>query len=161
MLNTVFANDIRQTLDTFRRSVDQFFENAYGYPVERGSSTPADNSQWTFSPVLETAWDDSSLHLRAILPGVREGDVNVNLQGNQLAITGERKLPEGFRKNAYTQLSYGKFTTSLALPNGLNLDQVRCQLHDGVLDIEIPIAETMKARQVPIQSGSQQKAIHA
>ena len=30
MLNTMFANDVRQSLDQFRRSVDQVFENFYG-----------------------------------------------------------------------------------------------------------------------------------
>ncbi len=30
MLNTLFTNDVRQTLDQFRRSVDQMFENFYG-----------------------------------------------------------------------------------------------------------------------------------
>ena len=76
-------------------------------------------------------------------------------------ISGERKAPEGFRKNAFTQLVYGKFTTSVALPNGLNLDQVKCELHDGVLDISIPVAEAMKPRQIPIAAGSAQKALGA
>ena len=30
MLNTFVTNDVRQTLDQFRRSVDQMFENFYG-----------------------------------------------------------------------------------------------------------------------------------
>jgi HSP20 family protein len=163
MLNNAFATDIRQTLDQFRRSVDQMFENFYGYPAERSaaSNTTQGAQQWTFSPVLETGWDENALHLRAILPGVQEGDVNVSLQGNQLVLTGERKAPEGFRKNAYTQLAYGKFFTSIALPNGLDSEKISCRLHDGVLDIDIPVAESMKPRQVPIQAGPDKKAISA
>jgi HSP20 family protein len=165
MLNTVFASDIRQTLDQFRRSVDQMFENFYGYPAERtaGSSANSERSgaQWNFSPVLETGWDEHALHLRAVLPGVKEGDVNVSLQGNQLVLTGERKQPEGFSKNAFTQLTYGKFYTSVALPTGLDSEKITCRLHDGVLDIDIPVAESMKPRQVPIQAGSEKKAISA
>src|ERR1041384_1825851 len=99
MWSTVFSNDIRQTLDHFRRSVDQLFDNVYGYPTERGDVTSSEKTQWTFAPVLETGWDDSALHLRAILPGVRQEDVSVSLQGNQLVITGERKIPAGFQKN--------------------------------------------------------------
>jgi HSP20 family protein len=163
MLNTLFANDIRQTLDQFRRSVDQMFDNFYGYPAERTSTSSSEqsNAQWTFSPVLETGWDDHALHLRAIVPGVTDGDVNVNLQGNQLVISGERKAPQGFTKNAFTQLAYGKFYTSVALPNGLDSEKIACRLHDGVLDIDIPVAEAMKPRQVPIQAGPEKKAIGA
>ena len=162
MLSTVFTNDIRQTLDQFRRSVDQIFDNFYGYPAERtaGSAAPEANA-WTFSPVLETGWDDNTLHLRAILPGVRQADVNVSLQGNQLMVSGERKAPEGFHKNAYTQLAYGKFSTTVTLPNGLDVEKVNCELHDGVLDIAIPVAESMKPRQIPIQTAPQQKSIGA
>jgi HSP20 family protein len=160
MLSTVFSNDIRQTLDQFRRSVDHLFDNFYGYPTERQPGSN-ESQEWSFSPMLETAWDESALRLRAILPGVRQGDVNVSLQGNQLVITGERKAPEGFARNGFTLLTYGKFTTSLALPNGLDVEKVRCELHDGVLDISIPVAESMKPRQIPIQVHGDQKAIGA
>jgi len=157
MLNTVFSNDIRQTLDHFRRSVDQMFDNFSGYRSERGTGTPAEGTEWTFSPVLESGWDDNMLHLRAVLPGVRQNDVNVSLQGNQLVITGERKAPEGLAKNGYTQLVYGKFYTAVTLPNGLETDKVNCQLQDGVLDIAIPVAEAMKPRQIPIKNIGQAK----
>jgi HSP20 family protein len=161
MLNTVFSNDIRQTLDQFRRSVDHLFDDFYGYPSERAAN-PSERQERTFSPMLETAWDDSALRLRAILPGVRQGDLSVSMQGNQLVITGERKVPEGFETRGFTHLTYGKFSTSVALPAGLDVEKVRCELRDGVLDISIPVAESMKPRQVPIQvTGDQQKAIGA
>ena len=161
MLNTVFSNDIRQTLDFFRRSVDQLFDDFHGYSPERATTANNEAPQWTFNPVLGTGWHENAVHLRAILPGVKENDVTVNLQGSQLVISGERKAPEGFTKNAWTQLPYGKFSTAVTLPNGLNLDQVQCRLHEGVLDITVPVSEAMKPRQVPIQSGPQQKAISA
>ena len=161
MLNTVFSNDIRQTLDQFRRSVDHLFDNFYGYPADRVESGSPERTDWTFSPVLETAWDADNLRLRAIVPGVRPGDVNVAMQGNQLVVSGERKAPEGFQKNGFTHLTYGKFSTAVALPNGLDVEKIKCELHDGVLDISIPVAETMKPRQIPIQAGNSQKSIGA
>ena len=99
MTTTFLAGDARQTLDHFRRSVDQLFENFYGLPAETGRSLQG-SSQWTFSPVLETAWGDSSLNLRAILPGVAQQDLKVSVQNNQLILEGERKAPETFKNNA-------------------------------------------------------------
>ena len=159
MLSTVLTNDIRQTVDQFRRSVDHLFDNFYGYPAERQGA--AERSDWSFSPVLETAWDEHTLRLRAILPGVRQDDVNVALQGNQLVISGERKAPDGFDKNAFTHLTYGKFQTSVALPNGLDVEKVSCRLQDGVLDIAIPVSEAMKPKQIPIHVEPRQKALGA
>lgn len=159
MLNTLFTSDVRQTLDQFRRSVDQMFENFYGQapagPAASGERT------WNFSPVVESGWSEHALNIRAILPGVAENEVEVSVQNNQLLIQGERKAPEGFEKNAYTQLAYGKFYTALTLPSGLDLDHVQCQLRNGILSIAVPIAEASKPRQIQIQTGEERKAIGA
>ena len=159
MLNTMFSNDIRQPLDNFRRSVDRLFDDVYSSPARSTGETG--RQEWTFSPVLESAWTNNSLHLRVILPGVSEKDVRVNVQGNQLTIEGERRRPEYFDNNAWTQLSYGNFSTAVTLPNGLNFETVKCRLHDGVLDVEIPVAESMKPRQIQIETGDSRKAISA
>jgi HSP20 family protein len=161
MLNTLFSNDVRQTLDQFRRSVDSMFENFYGSQGQPQAGGAAGERAWVFSPVLESGWTDQFLNLRAILPGVDQNDVRVSVQNNQLVIEGERKAPEGFEKNAYTQLSYGKFYTAVTLPNGLDYDHVNCRLNNGVLDIQLPISEASKPRQIRIQTGETQKAIHA
>ena len=160
MLNTLFASDVRQTLDQFRRSVDQMFENFYGQAQPAPSNASGERT-WTFSPVIESGWNENSLNLRAILPGVSEKDVRVTVQNNQLVIEGERKTPNGFEKNAYTQLAYGKFYAALTLPTGLDVDHVHCQLRQGILDVQVPILEASKPRQIQIQTGEERKAISA
>ncbi len=160
MLNTLFANDVRQTLDHFRRSVDQMFENFYGQSTPAVSNASGERS-WSFSPVMESGWSDNSLSLRAILPGVSENDVQVSVQNNQLVIEGERKTPEGFDKNAFTQLAYGRFYAALTLPSGLDLDHVNCRFQNGILHIQVPILEASKPKQIQIQTGEERKAIKA
>src|SRR4051794_26928077 len=127
MLNTLFANDVRQTLDHFRRSVDQMFENFEG-PADQTPSSSRNSAEhgWTFSPTIESGWNDHHLNVRVVLPGVEEKDVTVTVQNNQLVIEGERKAPAGFDKNKFLQLAYGKFYTALALPNGVDPTQARC-----------------------------------
>ena len=159
MLSTLFTNDVRQTLDQFRRSVDQMFDNFYGQALPSGSNATGERT-WTFSPVVESGWNDHFLNLRAILPGVAEKDVHVTVQNNQLVIEGERKAPEGF-KNTFTQLAYGKFYAALTLPTGLDVDHVNCRLYNGILEIQVPITEASKPKQIQIQSGEERKAIHA
>jgi HSP20 family protein len=164
MLNTMFATDVRQTLDQFRRSVDQMFDNFYGYQSQPGSTNPSSASKdrnWTFSPALEYGWTDTHLNLRAIIPGVNESDVHVSVQNNELSVEGERKAPAGFEKNAWTRIPYGNFYTSVTLPSGLDLDQVNCRLQNGVMDIHIPIAEASKPKQIRIQTNAESKAIGA
>jgi HSP20 family protein len=162
MTSSVVTGDIRQTLDQFRRSVDQLFENFYGFPGETSRTGAAGpGSQWTFSPAVETAWGDTALNLRVIVPGVSQQDLKVSVQNNQLVIEGERKAPENAHKQAYTQLAYGRFYTAVTLPSGLDLDKLNCRLRDGVLDIHIPVSEQMKPRQIQIQTGEGRKSITA
>ena len=162
MLNTQFTNDVRQTLDHFRRSVDQLFDNLYTVP--NSQALPEGQSrgrEYAFSPAVESFWSDSELYLRTILPGVRTEDVKVSVQNNQLLIEGERKAPDKWGKNAWLQMPYGKFYTAVDLPGHLNFEKVQCSLHEGVLDVTIPIAESSKPRQIQIQTGDGRRAIGA
>jgi HSP20 family protein len=154
MFDTILSHEIRQTLDDFRRSVDRLFPDVYG-------SQPVNRSEQVFTPAVESASTDDELMLRAILPGVAEQDVKVTVQNGRLVIEGERKAPEGWGDNTWTKIAYGRFYTEIPIPNGLDLDKVRCQLHDGVLDIVLPISEAVKPRQIPIEPGDSAKAIPA
>jgi HSP20 family protein len=161
MTSTFLAGDARQTLDHFRRSVDQLFENFYGLPAESGRSILHGSGQGTFSPLIETAWGDTALQLRAVVPGIPQQDLKVSVQNNQLILEGERRQPETFKNNANAQLNYGRFYAAVTLPAGLNVDKLSCRLQDGILDVQIPVSEQMKPRQVQIQSGESRKSISA
>ncbi len=135
-----------------RRSIDQLFENFFGATPRQASGR---NTEWSFTPAVESGWTDDHLNLRVVLPGVTDKDVKVTVQGNQLYIQGERKAPENFGKDGYvwSQLPYGKFERVLDLPAGLDLEKLQAHLHDGVLDIQIPLAATMKPKQISITAG--------
>jgi HSP20 family protein len=141
------------------------FDNFYGQPQTGapGATTAIGERTWTFSPVLESAWNENYLNLRAILPGISEHEVRVTVQNNQLVVEGERRLPEGWEKNAFTQLAYGKFYTAVTLPAGLDVDHINCRLHNGILDMQLPILEASKPKQIQIQVNSSdgRKAIAA
>jgi HSP20 family protein len=162
MFDTTFARDVQQTLDHFRRSVDQLFPSTLT-SSPHGPSSNSRNAQpdteRVFSPVVETGWNENEMVVRAVLPGVQEKDLTVSLRGNQLIVEGTRQAPENWSKGAYTQLAYGRFYAAITLPQGLNFEKLNCKLHDGVLDVAIPIAEQMKARQIPINTGTSQAAI--
>jgi HSP20 family protein len=161
MFDTMLSRDVRQTLDHFRRTVDQLFDNFYGSGRAAVNSGSQDGTRHAFTPVIESGWNENELLLRAIVPGVTQDTLKVSVQSHQLILEGERKAPEGWTSGAYPQIAYGNFYASFPLPQNLNVDQIKCQLHDGVLDIRIPVAEEMKPRQIPIESAKSQKAIPA
>jgi HSP20 family protein len=147
----MFARSFWDEFGDFRRSFDQLFDQFYHSSRRNATGERAD---WTFTPAVETGWSDDHLNLRVILPGVTEKNLNVRVQGNQLVVSGERPAPENFGNEVYQLISYGKFERNLDLPNGLDLDKLQAHLHDGVLDIRIPVAQAMKPRQIQISTGT-------
>jgi HSP20 family protein len=154
----MFARNFWDEFNDFRRSFDQLFDTFQSASRRNASGERTD---WAFTPAVETGWTDDHLNLRVVLPGIKEKDVNVSVQGNQLTISGERRPPENFGKEVYQLISYGKFERVLDLPNGLDLDKLQAHLHDGVLDIRVPVQQAMKPRQIQITSSPSQKSIAA
>jgi len=157
----MFGRTIFDELNQVRRSFDQLFDNAQGASQGTTAATPR---EWSFAPPVETGWTDDHLNLRVVLPGVSEKDLSMTVQGNKLTLQGERRAPENFGKEGlvYSQIAYGKFERILELPAGLDLEKLHAYLHDGVLDIQVPVAQAVKPKQIPIATGRDaQKSVAA
>lgn len=148
-----------EELDQFRRQMDQLFERHFGALW----STAERSSEPTFSPPVETGWTDDYLNIRFVIPGVTEKDLELSIQGNQLVIRGQRRPPENFGREDATwfAIPYGRFERVVDLPSGLDLDNLQARLHDGVLDVRIPLAAEVKPKRIPIEVGEERKQIPA
>lgn len=154
MLDMVFRE-----LQDMRQKLDRYFGDGAQDAARQGGAA----SDWVFLPPVETGWTDERLSLRFVLPAVREKDIDLTVQGNQLVVRGERKAPESFGSDdsTYHRLTYGRFERIVDLPNGLDLEKLEASLHDGVLDVLIPIAEVQKPKKIQISAGKKPKAIAA
>lgn len=153
----MFARTVWDELADFRRSFDQMFDNFYT------SARRTSGQEGVFLPAVETGWTDDFLNLRVVLPGVKPEDLKLSLESGHLVIQGERKAPQDFGKEGtvYNQLAYGKFERRLELPNGLDTENMQANLHDGLLDIRIPMAAAVKPKQIKITAGPEQKTLAA
>jgi HSP20 family protein len=100
---------------------------------------------------------DDQFVLRADLPGLSEGDVEVSLEDNVLTVSGERKAEheekgEGFYR---VERSSGAFSRSLTLPKGVDGEAIAARFDKGVLEVRIPKPQASKPRKVQIQVGDQ------
>jgi HSP20 family protein len=152
----MFARTFWDEFSDFRRSFDQLFDSFYS-----ASRRAGDQTNMAFAPVVETGWDDDFLNLRVVVPGVRQEELKITVQGSQLVLQGERKVPKELGKETRLQMPYGTFERTLELPGGLDLDKMQAHLHDGVLDIRIPVASASKPKQIQITAGEGRKSIAA
>src|SRR6185369_8852397 len=93
-----------------------------------------------FSPAVDVYEDGGNICVKADLPGFGKKDIQVKLIDNILEITGEKKSEEKIDKRDYLKFerSYGKFSRTLRLPEGLDAEHVAANFNDGVLEIKIP-----------------------
>lgn len=126
-----------------RRDFDSFFDRVFG--AGRGRE---DERSWL--PSLEHYVKDGEVHVRVDLPGISPEDVDVTFERNRLTIRGERKAEQGSEESGYREVRYGRFERSLALPDGIDPDAIRASYANGVLELTLPLPESVKPRRVPI-----------
>ena len=95
------------------------------------------------SPAVDVFEEGGSIVVKAELPGLTRKDIEVKLIDNTLEITGEKKTEEKIDRRDYLKVerSYGKFSRTLRLPEGLDGERVTANFTDGVLEIKIPKVE--------------------
>ena len=111
------------------------------------------SSAWM--PPANIAEDGNQISVTAELPGFKEEDINVDLNGDVLTISGERKLESEKKDGNYTRLerSYGQFFRSFTLPGSVDRERVRATFSDGLLKLELPKKPEARPRQIPIGKG--------
>jgi HSP20 family protein len=112
-------------------------------------------------PAMDLVETDDQFVLKADLPGLNEGDVNIEVEDNVLTVSGERKSEHEDKREGYYRVerSFGSFRRTLTLPEGVDPEGVSATFDKGVLEVRIPKPEQRKPRRVAIQVGDKPAAI--
>ena len=147
---------------SFRRDMDELFNRFFG-DWERAGTPWAPMSAGYF-PRLESYVEGQTLHIKADLPGIDPKEVEIAVEGNLLTLKGERKAAQEVKEEAYLrqEVQYGSFARTVTLPEGVKAEDVQATYHNGVLDVTIPLPDSLVAKKVPIQiEGAAPKQIAA
>jgi HSP20 family protein len=136
-------SELEHVSQRMRRMLEQTF-GGLGLPSE------GDGAFW--SPFVDIEEDDGAYVLEVELPGVKRDDVNIELVGNELAITGEIKERE--RKGTVRKRARrtGQFEYRVSLPDPVEADKVEASLDKGVLTVRVPKSEPAQRRKIEIKS---------
>ena len=129
------------------------FDRLFSSLFDRASQgTPA--QRWV--PPMDLVEHDDHFLLRADLPGLTEGDVNIEFHDGSLTVSGERKAEHTQRERGYYRLErqFGQFSRTLTLPEGIEPEAVKASFANGGLEIWIPKPEQRKPRRIPIGASS-------
>ncbi|MDD4865917.1 MAG: Hsp20/alpha crystallin family protein [Mycobacterium sp.] len=108
----------------------------------------ADDRAWM--PAADVTETSDHYVVEVELPGVRREDVDVELAGDELVITGEFKerKREGLLRRRTRRV--GKFEYRVTVPGEIRDSDVAASLAHGVLTVELPKARSATARKIAV-----------
>lgn len=87
----------------------------------------------------------------AELPGVSKNDIDINVQRNQVRISGKKEIAYDENISVHRrERDSGSFDRTLTIPIEVDAEGVKAEYRDGVLAVFLPRAEADKPRSVTI-----------
>jgi HSP20 family protein len=105
-----------------------------------------------FSPAFEVKETKEGFFFRADVPGVKDADLDVKLTQNRLSVSGKRESEKTEKGDTFytSERSYGSFSRSFTLPDGVDTDKIRAELKEGVLTLSIPKKPEIQPKKIAI-----------
>jgi HSP20 family protein len=132
-------SELGQLNERMRRMLDQTFGGMLDEPAG-----------WI--PAVDIEELEDAYVVEAEVPGVNRKDVNIEVSGNELTISGEIKEREREGIIRRRARRVGQFEFRVVLPSDVNPEGVDAKLNDGVLTVRIPKAVGAQRRRIEVKS---------
>jgi HSP20 family protein len=103
-------------------------------------------------PVVDVLETPEAFIFRADLPGVGRDNINIEVRGNRLKISGQRPQPTQDTLAVYhsCERSCGFFERTFNLPGLIDVDAAQANYDDGILEVIIPKAREERQRSIKV-----------
>ena len=150
----------RRWLDPFEElhRMQEWMNRAFGEVghVAPGRLLLSGNSEETMeaiTPSMDLQDMEDKILVTADVPGVDKGDVTVNVRGDMLEITAEKKEEMEEKGEGYLrrERGYSGFYRRIPLPTEVDPGKVDATLKDGVLRIEMAKTAPSEAKKIEVK----------
>jgi HSP20 family protein len=88
------------------------------------------------------------------MPGLKEEDIQVQMQDGQLVVTAERhdERKEEGRTWHRVEQRFGRMSRTIALPKGVGPDGIQATYKNGILTLTVPKAPEAKPTRIQVKS---------
>jgi HSP20 family molecular chaperone IbpA len=143
---------IEKLYDSIARRAFEFFEvngRRHGHDLENWLRAEAEVLHPVYLEITET---NDALTVKAEAPGFTANELNIQVDGNWLTISGKHESKEERKKGKtiYSERCAKEVLRSVSLPSAVDGSKANATLKDGVLNIELPKAPGAKS--VPIET---------
>lgn len=136
-------------LGELQRRMSRVFDDQWlGRPL--ASSLGGLSASWPRANLYDAG---SSLTALVQVPGLSEADLNVEVHGDVLTISGERKAdaPEGYRVHR-SERGARKFTRSFGLPCRVDPERTTAQMTGGMLTVTMEKHPESQPKQIAVST---------
>ncbi len=139
--------------DTLRRDMERLFEDVFEPFGRRHRWLPRLSERDEIVPNVDMLDRKNEIVVKAQLPGVEKGDVDLAITKDSLTIKGEIKKEEEEKKENYycSECTYGSFLRTIPLPAEIDTAKVKADFKNGVLKVKLPKLEEAKAKEVKVK----------
>ncbi len=103
-----------------------------------------------FVPLADVEESDDAWVVEVELPGVKREDVDVELAGRRLVVSGERKERQRVGILRKRTRSVGRFRYEVVLPGNVEEDGVEAAMNEGILTVRVPKAASERVRRIAV-----------
>jgi HSP20 family protein len=109
----------------------------------------------TWNPTVDIYENKDRIVITGDLPGMNREDIHLTFENNVLTLSGERRFEKKDEADNYhrVECSYGTFTRSFAVQQTESIEGVTAEYDNGILRIDLPKREEVKARRIEIVAG--------
>jgi HSP20 family protein len=136
-------SDLEQVAERMRRMLDQTFG---------GSGWRSMTEQAGWLPLVDIEETDDAYVVSAELPGIRREDIDLELVGNELTISGEVKDEKHEGTMRRQTRRRGRFDYRVSLPDQVDANKVTATLKDGVLEVRVPRAQKAPRKKIAVKA---------
>jgi len=133
-----------EELERMRRQLDEMFSGLERRPYRVVGAG--------VFPLVNLSEDKDNYYVRAEMPGIKADDIHISVTGNNLSISGERKIASEGENVRYhrRERESGTFNRMVGMPSEVDADRVEARHQHGILTVVIPKAEAAKPKQITV-----------
>ena len=107
----------------------------------------------TVEPFVDVIDNGDKVVVAADIPGVEKEDLSVNISGDMLEISAERKKEAEEKKEGYVrrERTYTSYYRAIPLPAEVDADKADATFENGVLEITMPKVQVPEKKKIEIK----------
>ena len=128
-------------IERVRQQMDRAFQDNFTQPMPRMNINLASGNRF-MNLQADVKKTDNAYVIQMDVPGMKKEEINIDIQGNMLTISGQRNNEVSQEEKdagiVSQEREFGFFSRSLSLPADVNKEGIKASCENGVLSVTLP-----------------------